>query len=75
MPNIEKLSTGFQIPFIRIEEKNKIKETIDSIYKSKGPLICEVVTDENVDELFSQGYKDNEDGTFTPLPLYEMREN
>ena len=75
MPNIEKLSTGFQIPYIRIDDKKKLKATIDLIYQSKGPLICEVVTDENVAELFSQGYKDNEDGTFTPLPLYEMREN
>ena len=75
MPNIEKLSKGFDIPFYQIDKKIEIQDTIKKLKQKKGPAICEVVVEEDVKELFSQGYSSNEDGTFTPLPLYEMRKH
>lgn len=73
MPSIEKLSLGFDIPFFKINKKEETIQIIDSLLEFKGPVICEVVTDEDVSELFKQGYKANDDGTFSPLPLCEMQ--
>ena len=73
MPSIEKLSRGFDIPFFKINKKEDTIQIIDTLLKFSGPVICEVVTDEDVSELFKQGYKANNDGTFSPLPLSEMQ--
>ena len=73
MPSIEKLSRGFDIPFFKINKKEDTIQIVDTLLKFNGPVICEVVTDEDVSELFKQGYKANNDGTFSPLPLSEMQ--
>ena len=73
MPSIEKLSKGFDIPFCRLDNKKNTEEIIGKLLNSDGPVICEVVVDEDVQELFKQGYKSNEDGTFSPLSLNEMQ--
>ena len=73
MPSIEKLSRGFDIPFFKINKKEDTIQIVDTLLKFSGPVICEVVTDEDVSELFKQGYKANNDGTFSPLPLSEMQ--
>ena len=75
MPNIEKLSKGFDIPYYLLDNKLDIKEIVQKLTQQKGPVICEVLVEEDVKELFSQGYSANDDGTFTPLPLYEMRKH
>ena len=73
MPSIEKLARGFDIPFCKLDNKKDTEEIISKLLNSDGPVICEVVVDEDVQELFKQGYKSNEDGTFSPLPLSEMQ--
>ena len=73
MPSIEKLARGFDIPFCKLDNKKDTEEIISKLLNSDGPVICEVVVDEDVQELFKQGYKSNEDGTFSPLPLNEMQ--
>jgi acetolactate synthase-1/2/3 large subunit len=73
MPSIEKLANGFDIPFCKLDNKKDTEEIIGKLLNSDGPVICEVVVDEDVQELFKQGYKSNEDGTFSPLPLNEMQ--
>ena len=53
--------------------KNKdVKKSINNLCKSNGPIVCEIVTDENQSSLFKQGYKQNSKGLFEPQPLYEM---
>ena len=42
------------------------------ILKMKGPLMCELFTNPNAQSLFKQGYKENTDGTFSPMELSEM---
>ena len=38
----------------------------------KGPLICEIITSENQNSLFKQGYKKNINNTYSPANLSEM---
>ena len=54
-----------QLGILRIHLCNRI-------CSHKGPIICEIITSEDQDNLFSQKYKDNGDGTFSPLSLEFM---
>lgn len=40
--------------------------------KLTGPIILELIVDEDQPALFKQGYKRNNDGTFSPSNLSEM---
>ena len=71
-PNFKDLAKAFKIKHIKI---NKISEMENFIKKSstiKGPLICEIITSDEQDSLFKQGYKKNINNTYTPVDLSEM---
>ena len=71
-PNFSKLSNGFQIKHIKINTLNKSKIFLKKCNNLNGPLIVELIVDENQPSLFKQGYKKNNDGTFSPSDLSEM---
>jgi acetolactate synthase-1/2/3 large subunit len=73
MPSIERLAHGFNIPFYKLDHKGNTDSMIEILSSQTGPVICEVVVEEDVSELFKQGYQTNDDGTFTPLPLSHMQ--
>lgn len=72
MPSIEKIANAFEIPYVRLDKASALETVVRDLGKATGPVICEVVVDENQDVLFKQGYRDNGDGTFSPQPLSEM---
>lgn len=72
MPSFEKISHAFEIKYIKLNQSKDMNGIIDKLVSMKGPVICEVIVDENQNVLFKQGYVDNKDGTFTPQPLVEM---
>jgi acetolactate synthase I/II/III large subunit len=71
-PNFQKVSKAFGIKHIKLTDPKKIKKTISQLKKSKGPIICELITDENQEPLFKQGYKKIDRGLFEPQTLAEM---
>jgi acetolactate synthase I/II/III large subunit len=72
MPSFEKVTKSFGLNYIKLKNKNDLIKNLTKIKNFKGPTVCELITDENQDSLFKQGYKSNNDGTFTPQPLSEM---
>lgn len=72
MPSIERIAAAFDISFLRVERADAIDRSIGRLLEQQGPIICELVVDENQDVLFKQGYRANGDGTFSPLPLSDM---
>ncbi|MBL79577.1 MAG: acetolactate synthase [Nitrosomonadaceae bacterium] len=72
MPSIEKIANAFEIPYVRLDKAEDVERVVHRLSLDQGPIICEVVVDENQDVLFKQGYVDNGDGTFSPQPLSEM---
>jgi acetolactate synthase-1/2/3 large subunit len=72
MPSFEKIAAGFEIPYLRLDKAEDLDLVVRKLVATKGPVICEVVVDEEQDVLFKQGYKANSDGTFSPQPLSEM---
>jgi len=71
-PNFMKLSKAFNIKYIKIDTNDKANKLIKNIQKLKGPIIIDLIVDQNQEALFKQGYKKNIDGTFFPMPLSEM---
>ena len=59
LPSIEKLAYGFDIPFYKLDSKDNTSNIVSSLLEVNGPVICEVVVDEDVSELFKQGYQSN----------------
>lgn len=74
MPSIEGIANAFQIDYLKVETYDDMMLTLSSILgEVTAPIIVELQTDESQDVLFSQGYKANDDGTFSPSPLTEMK--
>ena len=72
MPSFEKIAAAFEIPYVKLDRPEDLELVVRKLSSSTGPIICEVVVDEDQDVLFKQGYKANSDGTFNPQPLFEM---
>ena len=72
MPTFKKISKAFNIKYLKVDRNNQIDKKIKKLIKLKGPVICEVVVNDEQKSLFKQGYLQNNDGTFTPQPLNEM---
>lgn len=45
-PDLEKIATAYEIPYIRIENIADIDEKVKRVFEIKGPAICEVITPE-----------------------------
>lgn len=73
MPSIERLAYGFDIPYYKLEAARKLEKVIGNLLEAQGPLLCEILVDEEQPVLFQQAYKANPDGTFSPQPLSAMR--
>ena len=71
-PNFMKLSKAFNIKYLKVDNNRKASELIKKIQKLKGPVIIDLIIDQNQKPLFKQGYKKNIDGTFSPMQLNEM---
>ena len=72
MPSIQKIAAAFDIPYVLLDKADETEITIEALTKTSGPVICEVIVDDNQEVLFKQGYQANGDGTFSPQPLFEM---
>ena len=75
MPSIEKIAVGFEVEYMKLSNPDFINNNIEKILKHKGPLIAEVIVDENQKPLFRQGFIKNDDGTFNPRDLSDMLVN
>ncbi|MBF0613999.1 MAG: thiamine pyrophosphate-binding protein [Magnetococcales bacterium] len=72
MPSIRQIAAAFDIPYILLDKADDLEKTISLLAQTDGPMICEVVVDEEQDVLFKQNYKANDDGTFSPQSLADM---
>jgi len=71
-PNFKDLAKAFKIKHIKLKKISEMENFIKKSSTIKGPLICEIITSEEQDSLFKQGYKKNIDNTYSPVDLSEM---
>ena len=72
MPILEKIANGFDIPYRKMDQPDKMSGMISELMSIQGPVVCEVVTDPNQEALFKQKYLKNSDGSFSPMSLQDM---
>ena len=72
MPSIESISNGFNVDYIKLIKNQNLNSSIDMITNHSGPLVVEVVIDENQKPLFRQKFIKNNNGTFSPTDLSDM---
>lgn len=72
IPNIEKLSIAFDLPFLKIEKDSDLKTGIESVLNSSGPFLCEIVTPSYQEIIPTVSSKRLEDGSMKSKPLHDM---
>ena len=45
-PDTAKIVAAYEIPYFKIDNVDKIEETVKKVFETKGPVICEVMTPE-----------------------------
>lgn len=74
MPDIQCVGNAFKIDTMKVETQEDILLSLEKIGGNiQKPIIIELIVDENQEALFSQGYKKNENGTYSPASLAEMK--
>ncbi len=71
-PKFEKVIKSFGVKYIKLKDHSNSDRVIKKLLNSKGPIVCEILTNENQPSLFKQGYKKNSNNLFEPQPLSEM---
>jgi acetolactate synthase-1/2/3 large subunit len=71
-PNFEKLSAGFGIPYLRSESHADMRQKIAQTLTTDGPVICELIIDENQPFAPKLGAKQHPDGRITSPPLEDL---
>lgn len=71
-PKFKNISKAFGVKYIKISKSKYMNKTINFLKKTRGPIVCEIIIDENQPSLFKQGYAKNSKGIFEPQSLHEM---
>lgn len=71
-PNFERLSAGFGLTYLKCENHKSLEKNISKTLKTQGPIICEIMIDEN--QIFAPklGAKQHADGRITSPPLEDL---
>ena len=71
-PDIEKISTAYNIPTYKIENQNNLKEDIIKVLNTEGPIICEIIIDETIQTAPKVLAKTNAEGKIVSGQLEDM---
>ncbi|MBT3811775.1 MAG: thiamine pyrophosphate-binding protein [Candidatus Marinimicrobia bacterium] len=71
-PSFEHLSTGFGIPYLKCASHAELNEKIAQTLATKGPVICELIIDENQPFAPKLSAKQHPDGRITSPALEDL---
>jgi acetolactate synthase-1/2/3 large subunit len=74
MPSFEKIAAAFDIPYIKLDSAEDCDFVVKKLLATSGPIICEVVVEEEQEVLFKQKYVSN-NGIHNPQDLSNMTGN
>lgn len=72
LPDFEKLSAGFQIPYFKLAHTEAIQSHVAEVISQSGPLICEVFVDHDQGFAPKLASKQLADGTIVSPSLEDM---
>ena len=71
-PDIIKIATAYGLPTARIANTRELDEKIDSILKSSGPIVCEIIMTENQPLIPRVSSLKKPDGTIISKPIEDL---
>jgi acetolactate synthase-1/2/3 large subunit len=71
-PSIEKVSQAYDIPFVKIKNTGECEQGIKDCLEMEGPVVCEVMCDEEQEVYPTISAMKKEDGTIIGRPLEDM---
>lgn len=72
IPDSEKICAAYGLPFVRLENRSTLRETIRRVLSQPGPCFCEVMGQYDQKILPAVPSYMSEDGTFRSKALHEM---
>lgn len=70
-PNFEKVASAFEIPYRKINGTAELKNGLEQLMQTDGPVICEVMCVEN-QEYISNGYAKTQERKFVQRPIEDQ---
>ncbi|MFI3177259.1 MAG: thiamine pyrophosphate-binding protein [Eubacteriales bacterium] len=71
-PSLEKLAYAYELPYVKIDGVDQIEERVGQFLVQDGPMICEVVVDENQNFAPKLSSKVMPDGTIVSPEIDDM---
>ncbi|MBT4160118.1 MAG: thiamine pyrophosphate-binding protein, partial [Gammaproteobacteria bacterium] len=72
LPDMEKVAASYDLPFVRIENSTEMRGQIGEVLAQRGPLICEVMLQENEGLRPKVSAIPQPDGSMISMPLEDM---
>jgi len=71
-PDIIKIATAYGLPNIRIAHTEELNSKIDSVLKAPGPMVCEIIMEENQPLIPRVSSLKKPDGTIISKPIEDL---
>ena len=72
LPSIELNAAAYRIPYIKIQNQNNLREEIKKVLSHSGPIICEIMVDQNHKTLPKASVYKKPDGSFAARPMEDL---
>jgi acetolactate synthase I/II/III large subunit len=71
-PDITKIATAYGLPNIRISNTEELNLKLDSVLQTTGPIVCEIIMDENQPLIPRVSSLKKPDGTIISKPIEDL---
>lgn len=71
-PDLEKIAEAYGIAYFRTNKVDNLEETLDKVFQSEMPVICEVISPANQEVIPTASSQRKEDGKMVSKPLEDM---
>jgi acetolactate synthase-1/2/3 large subunit len=71
-PEVEKIAYAYDLPYVKINNADELKEKLSDVVSRSGPVICEVICPENQEIIPAVSAVKNKDGSMTSKPIEDM---
>jgi len=72
LPSIELNAIAYKIPYVKIENQFNLKKQLSDVLSYSGPVICELIVDQNHKTLPKASVYKKQDGSFSTRPMEDL---
>jgi len=72
LPSIKLNAAAYKIPYVKIQNQNNLREELNKVLSHSGPIICEIMVDQNHKTLPKASVYKKPDGSFAARPMEDL---